>query len=315
MQISAVIINYNSANFLRQNLNSLLSQSQKFNQILVIDNLSIDHSKEVLESFPAIKKIYLSTNSGYAKAANLGIQQSNGELILIANADTYFEEKFNEKVLKKFTKEPQLGLLSPLIMRFDKKTVDSAGQTYSLSLHAKEIGFNRNIGAISIVEGPRFSVCGAATVFHKHALEKLKIDNEYYDEDFFIFWEDFDIGWRANLLGIKVHFLPQAIAYHYRSATLKRNLISKFSLSLARSSFIKYHLVKNRYLTLIKNFRIKQFWWSIPFILLKDLIWVTLLTISSPKIIIKLVHSIKLFKRGFLKRKLIKKKSDSMSER
>ncbi len=300
---------------MRQNLNSLLNQSQKFDQIIVIDNLSSDHSKEILESYSAIRKIYLSHNSGYAKAANLGIQQSTGELILVANADTYFDEKFNEKVLKKFTQEPQLGLLSPLIMRYDKKTVDSAGQTYSWSLHAKEIGFNKNIRAITVREGPVFSVCGAATVFHKNALEKLKIEGEYYDEDFFIFWEDFDIGWRANLLGLKVHFYPQALVYHYRSATLKRNLISRFSLSLARSSFIKYHLVKNRYLILIKNYRLKQFWWSIPFVVLKDLIWVTLLTISSPKIIIKLVHSMKYLKRGFLKRKLIKKRSGPMSGR
>ena len=281
MQISAVIINYNSATFLRQNLDSLLNQSEAFNQIIVIDNLSSDHSKEILESYPNVRKIYFSYNSGYAKAANLGIQRSTGELILVANADTFFDEKFNEKVINKFTQEPKLGLLSPLIMRFDKKTIDSAGQTYSWALHAKEIGFNKNIRTITIREGPVFSVCGAATVFHKDALEKLKIEGEYYDEDFFIFWEDFDIGWRANLLGLKVHFFPQALVYHYRSATLKRNFISRFSLSLARSPFIKYHLVKNRILILIKNYRINQFWWSIPLVVLKDLIWVALLTISS----------------------------------
>jgi GT2 family glycosyltransferase len=151
-------------------------------------------------------------------------------------------------------------------------------------------------------------VCGAATVFNQRALEQLKIDSEYYDEDFFMFWEDFDIGWRGNLLGLKILFYPGAVVYHYRSGTLKKNFFSRFSLALARPSFIKYHLIKNRYLTLIKNFRFKKNYWSIPFIFLKDIVWVTLLTISSPKIIIPLMKSGKYIKRAIRKRRQIRER-------
>ena len=76
--------------------------------------------------------------------------------------------------------------------------------------------------ARALAERQVFSVCGAATVFSRPALEKLQIGGEYYDEDFFMFWEDFDIGWRAGLLGLQACFAPTAIAYHFRSATLTR---------------------------------------------------------------------------------------------
>ena len=93
-------------------------------------------------------------------------------------------------------------------------------------------------------------------MFSRPALEKLKIDGEYYDEDFFMFWEDFDIGWRASLLGLKVFFVPGAVAYHFRSGTLAGTGWARFSLALARPAPLRFHLVKNRYLTLIKNFRL-----------------------------------------------------------
>ena len=62
-------------------------------------------------------------------------------------------------------------------------------------------------------------------------------------------------------------------------------------------------------MTLIKNFRFRQFYWTIPFILIKDFIWVGMLTFSSPKIIIKLMKSGKYIKKAFAKRKWLKKKA------
>jgi GT2 family glycosyltransferase len=223
----------------------------------------------------------------------------------VANSDIILEKNFNALVLGKFHENKDIAMLSPLILRFDRRTVDSAGQVCSLALYPSEIGFNRNIDDIPIDERPVFSVCGAATVFSRQALEQLKINDEYYDEDFFIFWEDFDIGWRAHLVGLKTLFYPKAVVYHYRSGTLKQNFLSRFSLALARPAAIKYHLVKNRYLTLIKNFRFKRNLKSIPFIFFKDIIWVSLLTFVSPKIIIPLMKSGRYIKQAFKKRKQV----------
>jgi GT2 family glycosyltransferase len=304
MTISIVIVSYNSARFLEKHLNSLLRQAVPFKEIIVVDNASEDDSEEIIKRFgERVQLIPRQENTGYAHAANTGIDAADSDLVVVANPDTVFEESFNERVLAAFEEDPDISLLSPLILRFDRKTVDSAGQARSRSLYPLERGFNQPLEDVEIKAGPVFSVCGAATVFRRRALNTLKMDGQYYDEDFFIFWEDFDIGWRAQLLDLKTVFLPEALVYHYRSGTLEKNFLSRFSLALARPSFIKYHLVKNRYLTLIKNFRFKTDTRCLPFVLLKDLIWVPLLTFSSPKIIIPLMKSAKTIKRAFKKRK------------
>ncbi len=305
MDISAVVVSYNSEKFLGQNLDSLFQQTVPFRRVVVVDNASRDGSRAVLRSYAGLQALLLSDNIGYAAAANRGIRRTDSELVLVANADIFLDAEFNRRALEFFTDHPQAGLLSPLLLRFDRETVDSAGQACSLALYPRERGYNRPLARTPLAAGEVFSVCGAASVFSRRALEELRIGDEYYDEDFFMFWEDFDIGWRANLLGVKVFFAPRAIAYHFRSATLPKTAWSRFSLAAARPAHLRFHLVKNRYLTLIKNFRWRKSWPALPFILLKDLLWVGALTIRSPKIIIALARSRGLFVKAWKKRKMI----------
>jgi GT2 family glycosyltransferase len=307
MNIAIVVICYNSQSFLEKNLNSLISQSIPFNEIIVIDNNSSDKSCETIRKYQAVNLINSRKNLGYSKAANLGIKNSNSEIIIIANPDIILTKDFNSRVLRAFEEDKHLGMISPLLLRFDKKTIDSAGQDASLFRYPKEYGYNRPLARYKLKNREIFSVCGAVTIFRRNILEKLKLEKEYYDEDFFLFWEDFDLGWRADLYNIKKIFIGDLVAYHYRSGSLKDSFLKKISLSIARPGRIKFHLVKNRYLTLIKNFRLARDWYSIPFILFKDVIWVLTLTLFSPKIIINLIQSRNVFVRAFKKRRLIKK--------
>lgn len=286
-------------------MDSCFNQSQSFEQVCLVDNDSRDQSLSLLANYPQVKILAQEMNKGYAAGANLGIRQVlSSDLILVANSDIFLDRDFNTRVLERF-QNSDIDILAPLILRFDQKTVDSAGQTYSWALYPREIGFNQPIHSNFLKERSCFSACGAATVFRTQALQKLKIGEDFYDEEFFTFWEDFDLGWRASLLGLRLIFCPQVKVFHFRSGTLKRSFVSRFSLSLARSPEIKFHLIKNRYLTLIKNFRWNQFWWTIPWMILRDILWVGLLTISAPKIIIPLVKSGKYLKSALKKRSII----------
>lgn len=306
MDISAVVVSFNSEKFLKQNIVSLLKQTVPFNQVIVVDNASDDGSRSVIGSFNGLEAVFLKDNVGYAAAANHGIAKAVSDLLLVANADIHLDPDFNRHVLEFFAAHPQAGMLSPLILRFNRETIDSAGQGRSLALYPFEWGYGRPAARSTFVEREVFSVCGAATVFSRPALERLKVGDEFYDEDFFMFWEDFDIGWRANLMGLKVFFTPKAIAYHFRGGTLNRTWWSRISLALARPASLRYHLVKNRYLTLIKNFRLARDGWALPFVFARDLLWVGALTIRSPKIIIALVRSRAVFKRAWHKRGIMK---------
>ena len=306
MNISAVVVSFDSARFLERNFRSLAGQTVPFRKIVVVDNASRDGSQAIIAAFAGSDPLLLEKNVGYAAAANLGIGRSESDLVLVANADVFLHEEFNRRALEFFARRPQAGLLSPLILRFDGATIDSAGQERSLALYPRESGYGRPLARQALVEREVFSVCGAATVFRRAALEKLKIGDEYYDEDFFMFWEDFDIGWRANLLGLRAYFSPDVVAHHFRSATLPRSRCSRFSLALARPASLRFHLVKNRYLTLVKNFRLRRDACSLPLAAARDLLWVGALTIRSPKIIIALARSRHVFRKAWGKRKWIK---------
>ncbi len=288
-------------------LSSLSVQTEKVDKVLVIENDSDDCSAEIVSRFQNAKLYQLDENTGYAAALNIGIRQCLTDLIVTANPDTKFDRHFSENIKNRFEKEKDLDIASPLLLRFEGDLVDSAGQSLSIACHPVEIGFGKKMGNVDIEEKEIFSVCGAVTVFRRTSLEKLKIQGEYYDESFFMFWEDLDIGWRADLFGLKKKLCPEIIAYHFRGGTMKHSFISRFSMALGRSGEIKYHLVKNRYLTLIKNFRFKSDWFKIPFIFFKDIVWIGLLTLSSPKIIIRFWKSAKLLGGAWAKRKIIKK--------
>lgn len=271
-----------------------------------MDNHSTDRSLDIIGEFPKIDVVALKENSGYSAAANIGINRSSSRLVVIANPDVFLDPGFTTEIITAFKQDDAIAMLSPLILRFDRKTVDSAGLSSTLALYPKDLGFNQNLDKVNLENREIFSVCGAVTVFSREALEKLSVAGEYYDEDFFLFWEDFDIGWRAQLYGLKIMLYSSAIAYHYRGGAFKKNFLSRFSLSLSKNSTVKYHLIKNRFLILIKNFRIKNNWKSIPFILLRDIVWMGMLIISSPKIIIRLLGIKGYLKRAFKKRRIIK---------
>jgi len=307
LKISIVIITYNSGLFIKECIESLFVQSVVPDKIIVVDNNSKDETMGILNSYGnKLTIISLKYNSGYSEAANIGIKNSMGNVVIISNPDVIYDNKFIKNIKKKFETNPEADMISPLILRFDEKRIDSTGQFPSLSLFVKERGYNKKLENFKVNEDEIFSVCGACTVFKRESLEKLKLNDEYYDEDFFIFWEDFDIGWRAELLGLRKIFFPGAIVYHYRSGTIKKTFISKISLTLSRRKDIVYHIVKNRYLTLIKNFRLKRNFYNIPFILIKDILWLGFLILTFRFSIIRLLKDRNLFKKAYLKRKIIK---------
>jgi len=305
VDISAVVISYNSLTFLAENLDSLQAQNPPFSSIVIVDNGSTDGSARFLQKRSGIDACLLDKNIGYAAAANLGIARSRAQLVLVANADIVLDGGFTRAVHDYMERNPDTGLLSPLILRFDGVTVDSAGQQYSWSLHPRERGYGKPLAKMALEAGPVFSVCGAATVINRNAFDGVVCDDRFYDEDFFMFWEDFDLGWTAAEAGIPVRFLPQARVRHFRSATLKAGLRRRIALSLARPPRLRYHLVKNRLLTLIKHFRWRRHWFRLPAILLRDFCWGGVLTITNPRIIIWLLGSGPLFRRAWRKRKKI----------
>ena len=302
---SIVAVVYNGVPFLETLLNSLAAQTLPPDELIVVDNLSTDGSRELLPGlltslpFPT-RLLFENVNRGYCGAANRGLRQAPGEFVLLLNQDTRLDKEFCREALKGFTGTSRVGMVSGRILRFDETTVDSLGQYLSRSLYPKERGYNTPWRSIQEEEREIFSVCGAVAFYRRAMLQEVAFQGEYLDEDFFMFFDDIDLGWRAQRRGWKARYAPEAIAFHSRSGTLSPG--RKVGLFFRRPLELRYHLVKNRYLTLLKNASWREVIKALPFLLLRDLpLLFTLL--SHPSQGWRLWKERSLFKRALLKRR------------
>jgi len=302
---SIVAVVYNGVPFLEPLLNSLAAQTLPPDELIVVDNLSTDGSRELLPGlltslpFPT-RLLFENVNRGYCGAANRGLRQAPGEFVLLLNQDTRLDKEFCREALKGFTGTSRVGMVSGRILRFDETTVDSLGQYLSRSLYPKERGYNTPWRSIQEEEREIFSVCGAVAFYRRAMLQEVAFQGEYLDEDFFMFFDDIDLGWRAQRRGWKARYAPEAIAFHSRSGTLSPG--RKVGLFFRRPLELRYHLVKNRYLTLLKNASWREVIKALPFLLLRDLpLLFTLL--SHPSQGWRLWKERSLFKRALLKRR------------
>ena len=302
---SIVAVVYNGVPFLEPLLNSLAAQTLPPDELIVVDNLSTDGSRELLPGlltslpFPT-RLLFENVNRGYCGAANRGLRQAPGEFVLLLNQDTRLDKEFCREALKGFTGTSRVGMVSGRNLRFDETTVDSLGQYLSRSLYPKERGYNTPWRSIQEEEREIFSVCGAVAFYRRAMLQEVAFQGEYLDEDFFMFFDDIDLGWRAQRRGWKARYAPEAIAFHSRSGTLSPG--RKVGLFFRRPLELRYHLVKNRYLTLLKNASWREVIKALPFLLLRDLpLLFTLL--SHPSQGWRLWKERSLFKRALLKRR------------
>lgn len=261
--ISLVIINYNNKSYLKRCLTSIENQTYKNLEIIFIDNESKDGSFEFMKEEYSEKNILLirnEVNNGYSGAANQGIKLSKGKYVMILNPDIIMEKDFIENMYGFIDKDERIGALSGKLLKYDfendKKLnyIDSAGIDMYKNRKFKDRGQNElDIGQYEKTEVV-FGVCGAAPLYRKSILDKISINGEYFDEDFFAYKEDIDVSWRINLLGYKNIYYPNAVAYHGRGLGSSSGGILKFiNNRKSQSEFLRGISLRNQILLLKKN--------------------------------------------------------------
>jgi GT2 family glycosyltransferase len=256
--ISVVIINRNGERFLAACIESVKKQSYRKIEIILIDNASTDESILFIQNnYKDVTIIANSNNEGYSKAANIGILKSKGEYILMLNPDIVLDENFIENCLIAIKKDERIGSVSGKLLRFKNnkmnsgEVIDSTGLILCQDIRRPlDRGQNQRDNGQYNKEEYIFGVNGAAPFYRRAMLEDVKIWDEYFDEDFFAYYEDVDIAWRAQLLGWKSFYAPSAVAYHYRSYL--KLVVSEANLSEV-GNIGKIHAIKNRYLLYLKN--------------------------------------------------------------
>jgi GT2 family glycosyltransferase len=238
--ISTVILNWNGKEYLHPCLQSVKGQTYPNIEIILVDNASTDGSIEYIKPlFPDLYVIMNRENLGYGGGNNRGIEKAKGRYIFILNSDTEIEKECVERLWKCMETDQGIGVTTPKILLHDRRDIiDAAG----LTIYQDGLSIGR--GRLE----PQEKYCrreevffgsGCASLFRKEMLEEIGL----FDEDFFAYAEDTDLGWRARLARWKSYYVPEAVVYHHHSkkfgtySPLKAFLVERNRIWVAWKNF------------------------------------------------------------------------------
>jgi GT2 family glycosyltransferase len=214
---SVVIPNWNGAHHLPVCLDALKAQTYPSLEIIVVDNGSTDGSQRlVAEQYPQVRLLALDRNLGLTGGNNIGFRTAQGEILISLNNDTEVHPRFVEALIAALQEYPQAGMAASKMLLFDQRDIlHSAGDGYGKD----GIPFNRGVWQRDEGQfdkpGWIFGGCGGAVAYRRAMLDDVGL----FDESFFMYCEDVDLNWRAQLAGWKCWYAPQAVVYHKLSAT------------------------------------------------------------------------------------------------
>lgn len=215
-KVTVVIVNWNGEPFLERCLSALAEQTLKPHDIILVDNASTDRSAAIIQQFPNMRLIALDRNTGFAYANNLAIRLASEASVWIAliNTDAFAEPRWLEELLLSAQRNPAFAVFgSRLLKASDPSTLDGVGDVYHMSGLVWRMGH----GMPTTAEHERevFSPCAAAALYRRSALREL----DGFDEDYFCYLEDVDLGFRLRLAGYHCLSVPQSVAHHVGSGT------------------------------------------------------------------------------------------------
>lgn len=246
-RVSIIVLNWNGLGYVEECVDSLLGQTWRDFELIVVDNGSTDGSLEVLRKKLPGKALLIESgrNLGYAAGNNLGIAQSSAEWIALFNndavADRFWLQRLMEAVdIDREKKRGRVGMAASKVLFYDRRDViDNTGHLIYPD------GLNRGRGRLERDRGQYDGYAealfpsGCAGLYRRDMLDEVGL----LDEDFFAYGEDADLGLRGRLLGWKCIFAPQARVYHRYSAGAG-----------AYSKLKAYHVERNRVWVMVKTF-------------------------------------------------------------
>jgi GT2 family glycosyltransferase len=304
--VAAVVVSWNCAGLLRDCLESLRSLKRPPQEVVVVDNGSTDGSCELVrDEFPEVRLLANGENLGFCRANNVGINATSAPFVLVLNPDTRLEPGFLEALLQAF-EDPRVGIASGKLVRFDGRTLDSCGQQLGRSRQPIDRGYGRPDSGQFDRDDEVFGACGAAALYRRKMLKSIADPGAtYFDETFFAFYEDLDLAWRARRRGWSSVYRHRAVGFHARGATAETAKTGgRVAAMLGRGPEIRFHIVKNRYLTILRNDTIRAYLRNLPFIWSRDAATFVLLLLASPSVLLRLWKERRLFEHALQRRRL-----------
>lgn len=204
MDVSIIIVSYNTAQLITDCLKSVQNSSGVDKEIFVVDNASSDNSVELIVArFPAVKLLVNKDNKGFGAANNQALPLCNSRYVIFLNPDTTIAEDALQNAVSYMDENKHIGLAGARILNPDKTVQESVSYRYPGQKHTS--------GEIANLKGSIACVLGAFMIARKPLIDELG----GFDEDFFLYGEDQDLCWRIRQRGYSVGFIEDAEVLHW----------------------------------------------------------------------------------------------------
>ena len=216
MLLSVVVVNWNSKDHLAECLAALEKQTHRELQVIVVDNGSVDGSVDLVsQRFPQVTLIQAGENLGFAEGCNRGLAVAQGSWVAMLNNDAFAEPEWAAALVRAAeSAQPDVGTLQSLML-FEGRPgiVNSTG----VELRWNGGGSDRSEGMSQsecATPAEIFCACAGAAAYRRSMLEQLKLKSGYFDRTHFMYLEDLDLGWRAQLAGWTAQYVPSSVVHH-----------------------------------------------------------------------------------------------------
>jgi hypothetical protein len=240
MDLSIIIVNWNSKDFLAEALNSVQATVQGISyEVLVIDSGSFDGCAEMLaQSYPWVRFVQSDSNLGFAKANNAAFQLSRGDVILFLNPDTKVLGSAIADLMRTLRSRPDAGLVGPKLLNGDGSVQETCIRAFPTLLNQlldsdflrqrfpnSTLWGKRALATVDAMPKQVEALSGASLMISRKVFEQVGM----FSTDYFMYSEDMDLCLMAARHGFNAYYVPAAVVVHYGGASSSQSPTSSFS--------------------------------------------------------------------------------------
>ncbi len=253
--VAIIIVNWNGLEHLKLSLPSLEQLDYQLIKTYIVDNGSTDGSiAYIKKNYPKVVLIEAGQNLGFTGGNNVGMKAALAaqfEYLMLLNNDTKVSPDLVNQLVTFMNTDQHIGIAQPKLLLLDHPDrIDSCGSWLTRTGFLLHYGCEEKDQSAYNKIQPMFTVKGAAMIMRRTMLEQVGL----LDNDFFAYFEETDLCWRAWLAGWQVYYAPVSTVYHKIGGSTKK----------IGSSVINYHSYKNRLMSMIKNLAWLNGLWMIP---------------------------------------------------
>lgn len=305
--VSIIVLNFNGQKYLETCLSSIFRSLYSEYEVILVDNKSTDGSfQEAMLKFSnesRIKFFSNMTNAGCAEGYNTGVRLANkkAKYFIFLNTDIVLDRKCIYNLVDAAENDKKIGVAQSKLFQLENPRfidclggeVDTLGFAYLKNNGQNDSGTH--------MDSKLFYADGAVLLVRRSLINEIGLNGELFDLHFFSLNEDLDLSWRVQLGGYQVKFVPTAIAFHARGGTTAHTFVP----------FLVFHQTKNRYITLISNYELRNLVRYLPPLTFVELCAISVSIITYPARSIAKIKSflwlVKNFKILVYRRQLVQK--------